>query len=416
MAISPAATYPSQIDTTDPTGYPYGKAKNVLSIGDGTGTPLERVWVSDLFGFEQALLAAAGIVPSGVPDKVGPAGASQYLDAIKFVSRREAQKAQALNWPERASVHDAGDYSFPNGPLDIAWAPDLGAGGGGRYVMIAPGNVAGMQTWSSEDGNQWAYGGLNSAAHSCVAYGRIGGASGFLMTFDSPVGYYTSLTGTSWGTVSATMPVRGIACWAQSLGLWVIAGESGAISTSPTGLAGSWTARTTPAAWQSNSGGVKRVVFANGLFVILPLASPGGYTKCLTSSDAVTWTERALGSNQLWVGLAWSAVESKWMSVSDGGYVATSSDGLTWSSPATLGYGFKDLSVNGSLFVASTRNAAAGGITFSTDGGATWTPVNCGDHRVATAGWGRIILADSRLVVAHSTGAATEVALSERAR
>lgn len=78
MAIRPQIEYAGQTTTGDP-GYPDGKAKNVGVSGDGTGTPLEEKWVNDLFGFEQALLARAGITPSGFPDKVG---ASQYLAAL----------------------------------------------------------------------------------------------------------------------------------------------------------------------------------------------------------------------------------------------------------------------------------------------------------------------------------------------
>lgn len=81
MAIDPSAEYGAQVDTSDPTGYPQGQARNISSPGDGTGTPLERKWVSDLWGFEQALLAAAGLTPSGTPDKVG---ASQYLEALQW--------------------------------------------------------------------------------------------------------------------------------------------------------------------------------------------------------------------------------------------------------------------------------------------------------------------------------------------
>lgn len=78
MAIDPSAEYPGQIITGLP-GYPLGKAVNVAVSGDGTGTPLEAKWVSDLFGWEQALLDAAGITPSGDPDAVG---ASDYMDAL----------------------------------------------------------------------------------------------------------------------------------------------------------------------------------------------------------------------------------------------------------------------------------------------------------------------------------------------
>jgi hypothetical protein len=81
MALIPKLKYPAQIDVSDPA-YPQGKARNVGAPGDGTGTPLEREWVNDLFGFQQALLAAAAITPNGAADKVG---ASQYLTAVQTI-------------------------------------------------------------------------------------------------------------------------------------------------------------------------------------------------------------------------------------------------------------------------------------------------------------------------------------------
>lgn len=81
MAINPAAEYPGQIITGLP-GFPYGKAVNVAVSGDGTGTPLEAKWLSDLFGFLQSLLVAATIVPSGSPDEVGASDYKNALDAL----------------------------------------------------------------------------------------------------------------------------------------------------------------------------------------------------------------------------------------------------------------------------------------------------------------------------------------------
>ena len=80
MAIVPSTKYSGQIDTSDLTAYPHGKAQNVTVAGDGTGTPLEQDWVNDLWGFLQALLDRAGITPSGDPDEVG---ASDYMDALE---------------------------------------------------------------------------------------------------------------------------------------------------------------------------------------------------------------------------------------------------------------------------------------------------------------------------------------------
>ena len=80
MAISPKTKYPGQTDiTTDPAGYPEGAAQNITTTGDGTGTPFEKDWVNDWFGFSQAVLDLAGVSPSGTPEKVG---ASQLLDAL----------------------------------------------------------------------------------------------------------------------------------------------------------------------------------------------------------------------------------------------------------------------------------------------------------------------------------------------
>jgi hypothetical protein len=82
MALIPSTRYPAQIDTSD-AGYPHGKARNAGSFQDGTGTPLEKDWLNDLFGFLQSLLDFASITPSGDPDEVG---ASQYLDAVDAVA------------------------------------------------------------------------------------------------------------------------------------------------------------------------------------------------------------------------------------------------------------------------------------------------------------------------------------------
>ncbi len=86
MAAIPSALYGAQVDTSDPA-FPLGKARNDTVPGDGTGTPGDKKWVNDIWGFQQALLAAASITASGDPDKVG---ASQYLEAVRAVATRPA--------------------------------------------------------------------------------------------------------------------------------------------------------------------------------------------------------------------------------------------------------------------------------------------------------------------------------------
>lgn len=77
MAIIPASEYPGKIATD--VNYPDGKAQNVTSPGDGTGTPWDAKLVNDIFGFQQRLTSLAGITPSGTPDN---AASSQYFEAI----------------------------------------------------------------------------------------------------------------------------------------------------------------------------------------------------------------------------------------------------------------------------------------------------------------------------------------------
>src|SRR6185369_18065530 len=119
MALSPKATYPGQLNETDP-GYPHGKAQNVVVAGDGTGTPWEERLVNDILGFQQSLLGAAKITPSGTADKVG---ASQYLDALKALIEM-APATKGRNWPERASVGDSG--ATANEDVGIAYGPANG--------------------------------------------------------------------------------------------------------------------------------------------------------------------------------------------------------------------------------------------------------------------------------------------------
>lgn len=79
MTISLITKYPGQVDTSDPTGYPLGKARNRANPADATGTPYEQDLVNDLHGAHQAILAAASVTASGNPDKVG---ASDVLTAL----------------------------------------------------------------------------------------------------------------------------------------------------------------------------------------------------------------------------------------------------------------------------------------------------------------------------------------------
>lgn len=77
MAINWNDTYPNT-ETASPD-YPFGGIKNETAAGALDGTPLEKAGYSDLIGWLQAAMQAAGEVPSNNPET---AQASQVLDAI----------------------------------------------------------------------------------------------------------------------------------------------------------------------------------------------------------------------------------------------------------------------------------------------------------------------------------------------
>ncbi len=71
------------INTEVPSAdYPNGAYKNDDVAGDKTGTPINATTFNDWQGFSDALLAEAGIEPSGDADT---ALASDRLDAIKAI-------------------------------------------------------------------------------------------------------------------------------------------------------------------------------------------------------------------------------------------------------------------------------------------------------------------------------------------
>jgi hypothetical protein len=136
MALIPGTRYPAQTDAD--ADYPHGKARNAGSYQDGTGTPLEKDWLNDDWGFKQALLAAASITPSGDPDKVG---ASQYLDALLALASLKfafySWSAASINAAVPVAltlVQERGGFVLDSGTT--VQAPSVG-----RYLAFANGFV-----------------------------------------------------------------------------------------------------------------------------------------------------------------------------------------------------------------------------------------------------------------------------------
>lgn len=80
MALNPStnATMAGRITAAD-GDYPYGSSKDETAPAAGDGTPYFKARADDIFGFQQALLALASIVPSGNAETVND---SEYTKAI----------------------------------------------------------------------------------------------------------------------------------------------------------------------------------------------------------------------------------------------------------------------------------------------------------------------------------------------
>lgn len=315
------------------------------------------------------------------------------LGAVGFNASMQAQ-----NWPERSSVACGATL---NAYVPIAYSPSIGSG---KWVAMPDDR----RPYTSEDGSVWtqnaAPGLLNIAD---VAAGTVSGSPAFLFIDNVGNNFWKSTSGatlTSGGSGALNMSVL---TYATSISLWVAAGSSGIISTSPDGV--NWTARTAPAGWIAGCGSARRIVWNGSIFVIIPSSA---YSNVLTSSDGITWTERAIGSSGTWMGLAWGSYNSLWMIISAGGLVYISSDGITWVARTTTpaASGVRDLAVNGPLWVVANTQYVA----WSVDFGATWQTTNVGSHVTSLQGYSRIICADNRFLMARSSATLLEFVQSLR--
>lgn len=84
--IDPSAAYPGQVDVD--ANYPFGGPRNDSSPTDTSGTPLEKQWVADWFGFSQHVLTKMGVDPNGTPDTALACQLMSLIEKYFFASAR----------------------------------------------------------------------------------------------------------------------------------------------------------------------------------------------------------------------------------------------------------------------------------------------------------------------------------------
>lgn len=105
--------------------------------------------------------------------------------------------------------------------------------------------------------------------------------------------------------------------WSTALSLFVVAGNSGVLRSSPDGI--TWTPRTS---------GTASDLFDLADSGALPVAVGSGGV-ILTSPDGVTWTTRTSGTASTLAGVSWD--QSVFVAVGAYGVILSSPDGVTWT-------------------------------------------------------------------------------------
>jgi hypothetical protein len=296
MALIPSARYPAQTDVA--AAYPQGKARNATTFQDGSGTPLERDWVNDLWGFLQSLLADARQAPNGLPDQVG---ASDYLSAVTSLAAKQVEGAALCNFtPQTSGTADALSDCFWSSLLSLF----IAAGSNGTLI-------------TSPDGRVWT----SRTSGVATSINGIAGNSSVLVYVGAAGVIRSSVDAVTW-----TSRTSGVATdlqdvfWCPGPSLFIAVGASGVILSSPDGI--TWTPRTSGLAVTIS------VVGANGSIIVA--GASGG--ALITSPDGITWTSRTSGTANGLGGIAWSPKLSLFAMAAAGGTIITSPDGITWTS------------------------------------------------------------------------------------
>lgn len=307
MALIPKDTYPGQIDSTDAVAYPHGKARNETGPNNNDGTPWEQELVNDILGFQQALLWAAGIMPSGDADEVG---ASDYLDAVNLL------------------VH----FKAVVGALANQTVQTVAAGYGGTFQGIARGagsflaygtsgeiQTLTQSVWSHKTAAAAFSGSFLGAAYSGALWVLVG-STGEIQTSPDSTTWTHRVAGAAYAGDFFDV--------AHAAGTFIAVGAGGEIQTSPDGT--TWTRRANANGY---TGTFLSVTYANGLFVVV-----GNSGEIQTSPDGATWTHRSAGSGFAFRLASVAHNGRVFCAVGQDAEVQTSPDGVTWTRQPVPGW------------------------------------------------------------------------------
>lgn len=222
--------------------------------------------------------------------------------------------------------------------------------------------------------------GTGSAASGVVTVG----ANGTVLTADS-----TQTSGVKWSAAAVDSWTRRLSvdsitfnCIAYNgSNLYVAAGESGTLYTSPDGQ--TWTSRTSGFGAES----IYDVHYASGLSLWIAVGTNGVLT---TSSDGTTWTARTSNMSTNQINAVWSSgttvvAVGRGGGTTNTGGIIYSTDGTTWtrkSQSVTVGDSYFDVTYNGTNWLVVGTSSTNNAIYASTPSG-TWTALAIGGANTA---------------------------------
>ena len=153
-----------------------------------------------------------------------------------------------------------------------------------------------------------------------------------------------------------------------------------------------------------------------GLFAIVSTSGTGN--RVATSPDGITWTSRTSAADISWRDIVWHDEIDLFVAVGNGGSAATqvmtSPDGITWTSrTAAADRAWEGLAYSPdiNLFVAVARDGAAAGMVMTSPDGITWTSRTA----AAVRGWRNVCWANTLnlfVAVGGTVGVTDEVMTS----
>lgn len=288
--------------------------------------------------------------------------------------------------------------------------------GNTHWVAAGNGIVAGIPTYKpiirSTDGITWTAivdATLdNGSWHRLARSATLGSGSGRLVVIhtgthsDGDEAAYSDDDGATWALSTTPAGIganwKGVA-WSPTLALFVaVGGVAGIIMSSSTGAA--WTQRVTPSA----SGWID-VAWSPALAKFIAISAGSG--ACMESADGITWTNHATFPVGNYRALAWAPEISLFVAVGDGGLVATSPDGVVWTTrTAAAALDWSGVSWSGSIFAAVSTSGTGSRIMTSPDGIVWTSQASPADNDWQALGWSSTL---SMFASVATTGTGTRI-------